>query len=438
MGYCLKARLFDLTFASWLARLLGFAAYTGSLVSGLFSPRLSARLLSLASYSLTRSAAFPLETSRLGRTIEGTLRKQAAAGGPITTMASGTSLFETNLSESLRIAGLVLKAPRRIDGRTIERGVLAFRNEGRARMALDRLETRTLLDDYALVVGTSWSGLGGNSDILHLTRLSPHRVVVTTAEKRDQRWLVELHSNLISLPIADGHWVHPGIFRPLQLEKRFGAVMVARWTVTKRHHVLMRALRELDDPSFEVALVARRFRVDRDERGILALARSYGVESQLRVFCDLTAEGVNEVLNQSKVNLLLSLQEGGNRSLAEGFFAGVPGVALRRNIGLDKEFLNPATGRLIDDEDLAETLRFFADRWQDFNPRPWAEKHLAPAVTTARLNVLLRRLAEGRGEPWTVDIVTSCSTPRPAYYPEASAGQHLPDLAALLAAYALK
>ena len=81
-------------------------------------------------------------------------------------------------------------------------------------------------------------------------------------------------------------------------------------------------------------------------------------------------------LNQSRVNLLLSRQEGSNRSLFEGFFAGVPGLALRNNIGIPKGHFNSETGRLIGEGELAGALLDFREHWGGFRTQAMGDsKH---------------------------------------------------------------
>jgi hypothetical protein len=194
----------------------------------------------------------------------------------------------------------------------------------------------------------------------------------------------------------------------------------------KRHHLLLRALRDLRDSTFRVAIVARNIPEDR-QRGILlkAIERS-GVARQIDIFEDLTPPQVNEVLNASKVNLLLSRQEGSNRSLFEGFFAGVPGVAFANHIGIPKDHFRAETGRLIRPETLAETLRFLRSRWGEFHPRDWAVAHISAQISTSRLNEVLEGLARERAERWTSGIVAKCNLPGLEYFPTSDAGSGLP------------
>jgi glycosyltransferase involved in cell wall biosynthesis len=179
------------------------------------------------------------------------------------------------------------------------------------------------------------------------------------------------------------------------------------------------------DRSFQVALVAHHFRSNPKE--IELLIDAYGIRDNVSLFKDLTPEEVNEILNQSKVNLVLSLQEGSNRSLFEGFFAGVPGLVLKNNIGIKKDYFTSQTGRLIQEKELGRELLFFREHWVEFDPRPWAQANIAPEIATAKLNSLLKTLAHQRGEDWSKDLVAKCNCPGLRYYPDEHVGRGLPS-----------
>jgi hypothetical protein len=212
--------------------------------------------------------------------------------------------------------------------------------------------------------------------------------------------------------------------------------MIARWTRLKRHHLLFRALSRIADPSYKVALVGSNIAGDTDRSAILSMIDEYKLTRQVVVFEELEPEGVNEILNQSKVNLLLSRQEGSNRSLFEGFFAGVPGLAFANNIGIPVSHFTPQTGRLITKDELPGALLYFREPWGRFDPRPWALANIAPEVTTARLNLVLTQLAQERNEPWTRDIAGKTNRPELHYYPDEGDGAGLVAIEDLMAQYA--
>jgi glycosyltransferase involved in cell wall biosynthesis len=435
LSYRLKTALFDWSFQPMVGWGLACAQLGAFVARQRLGRKRAVRHLLRAHYMLLRTDRFDASTSRLYRAIEHAIRGACATPGPVHATVAASDAPAAVDAADFGIAGLVLKAPRYADGRVVEKGVLLLKNTERLRVVRRCVDVAAVLRDYVLVLEPSWSGLA-NLEVLYFTRFSDHRIIVMATGEQDLRFLERLESNLLPVPLGSSDWADPSIFRPLEgAVKRYDAVLVARWTMMKRHHLLFRTLRRLRDPSFRVALIAGSWPTDTDREAILALAELYGVAGQISVFENLTQEGVNAILNESKVNVLLSRQEGSSRALFEGFFAGVPGLALATNVGLPRPHFTPQTGRLVAEPELAATLIHFREHWADYEPRSWAQAHIAPAVSTARLNALLQDLARRRGEPWTRDIVAKCNCPRLRYYPNEDAGRGLATMEDLLARY---
>jgi hypothetical protein len=330
------------------------------------------------------------------------------------------------MDRAARIAGIVLKAPRCEAGHIVEKGVLLLKNNERIDSFRRSVDIDNALRNYTLVLEPSWSGYA-IPKLLAFTAFRNHQILLMSPCPADYEFLQRLGSNLRPIAIGSCDWADPQVFRPIPgEEKQYDAVIVSRWTVTKRYHVLFRAIRQINDPSYRVAVIASNSRTATDRQVILSMIDRQGLGKQITVMEDLDPAGVNAILNQSKVNLLLSRQEGGNRSLFEGFFAGVPGLALHDHVGIPKRYFTPETGRMIRENELARALLEFRERWPDFSPRPWALRNIAPEVTAAKLNLALKELAEQRGEPWIRDIVAKCNRPDMHYYPHESAGEGLP------------
>jgi hypothetical protein len=332
------------------------------------------------------------------------------------------------------IAGLVLKAPRYEVGHVVEKGALLLKNTDRFDSFRRCVNMTSLLRHYVLILEPSWSGYA-NLKLLSFASFRDDRIVVMSPYDGDDRFLHRLQSRLYPVPIGPGDWVDPRVFRPLDAQpKQFDAIMLARWSLMKRHHLLFRTLRTINDASFRVAVVANNV-YGASRQSILRLIEEYRLATQITIFEDLEPHEVNVILNLSKVNILLSRQEGGNRSLFEGFFAGVPGLAFRNHVGIPKTHFTPQTGRLIEERELPRALLYFRDHWSEFDPRPWALANIAPEVTTAKLNLVLKELAAQRGEPWTRDIVAKCNVPNVQYYPDERADHGLPSMNDLLSRF---
>lgn len=394
------------------------------------APERATRLLCHAHRSLLKGGARGGLAGRLEVIVERGLRDACVTGLDLDPLYEPA--FEL-LPSTAGLVGIVLKDPVVDGGRVTERGVLLLKNTDRIDAFRRAVDVGAVLERYALVLEPSWSGYADPA-ILAYTRFAAHPIVVMAPCREDHDFLERLDLNLRPIAIGASDWVDPRVFVPLPgVAKEFDAVLVARWTVEKRHHVLLRALRQIGDPTFRVALAAGYAAEGPDRAAIRDLIARSGVAGQITIFEDLEPAELNVLLNRSRVNVLLSLQEGSNRALFEGFLAGVPGLALARNVGIPRGHFTPQTGRLIAERRLASTLLEFREGWRAFDPRPWALANIAPERSTHELERVLRDLAAARGEPWTRGLVAKCNVPELRYYPDESAGRHLEPIAALLA-----
>jgi glycosyltransferase involved in cell wall biosynthesis len=434
-AYELRVRTPDALIDPRVLPFTSLASFVMSIVLRPFLPRSSLSLLCRSHRILLRIGPSGPFSAWLNRIIERVLSRACAAGGLVESVAAGhTDVQEIDVRAS-RVAGIVLKAPRCEGDRVAERGVLLLKNTERLDSFRRCVEMARILERYTLILEPSWSAYA-NPRLLSFCMFRDHPIVVMSPCQADHQFLERLSSNLRPVPTGASDWVDPRIFRPLEgQDKRFDAVMIARWTLMKRHHLLFRALQRIGDPSYRVAFVASNIPGDTDRHRILSMIDEYHLGGQVMVFEDLTAVGVNEILNQSKVNLLLSHREGSNRSLFEGFFAGVPGLAFSNNLGIPLTHFTPQTGWLIAERELPGALLHFRDHWSEFDPRPWALANIAPDVTTSKLNGVLRGLAQQRHEPWTRDIVCKCNCPDLRYYPDEMAGDGFSTMDDLLARF---
>jgi glycosyltransferase involved in cell wall biosynthesis len=373
-------------------------------------------------------------SSRLRQTISKAISRDISIeGSEYFHLPEDGKLSEWNIKFIKKHGGIVLKTPRFIRERAVEKGALLLSHAIGFQFFCYCTDVHSVLEHYVLILEPGWSGYTDPA-ILYFTRFKDQPIIVMAPERGDYDFLEALGANLIPVSFGFSDWVNPSLFYPLKgEEKKYDAVYVGSWLKFKRHHVLFKVLHELKDPSLQVALVSLLLE-NREE--IELLVDAFGVRNNVTFFEQISPEEVNRILNQSKVNLLLSLQEGGNRALFEGFFAGVPGLALKNNIGIPKDYFNSQTGKLIKERDLKSELLYFREHWHEFNPRPWAEANVTPEITTAKLNELLKRLAYQRGEEWTQGLVAKCNAPDLEYYPNESVGHGMPTYEEILMQYA--
>ena len=433
--YRSRRRLFDLSFQPSICYLEASVYLLRSLLASPFRRSRSVCALLKAHNALFRVSTIDASSSRLNKSIDEAICRDFAPGG----RAHGCLGACCQVSpRDLRLLGeplgIVLKEPHRCEGRVVEKGAILLKYNSRFRFLRFTVHMEALLRDYYLVLEPSWSGYA-DFDILYFTRFPEHPIVVMATESRDYRFLKRLGTNLIPIDVGASNWVNPAVFRPLEgATKEFDAVMVARWVLPKRHHVLFRAVRALQDRSIRVALAAHPWNSRRKE--IELLLEAYGIRSQVTLFEGLTPQGVNDVLNRSKVNLLLSRQEGSNRALFEGFFAGVPGLVIRETVGICRSYINRKTGRFCEERDLGRQLLDFRRNYRAYAPRAWSLEHIAPEITTRRLDEVLRKQAIRQGESWTESLVAKCNCPGLRYYPDERLTRDLPSMEQIVERYA--
>jgi glycosyltransferase involved in cell wall biosynthesis len=310
---------------------------------------------------------------------------------------------------------IVLKWPQRIGG-ALEKGVLLVSFTTSFPYFYEHVDIEQLQRYFSIVLEPSWAGYGVG-EILFWARRAAPPVVVQATEKTDFDFIAALRSNLVPVDFGASNWVDERLFFPVDgVPKQYDCVYVGNYRPIKRHHVLFDAIRRLRDPTYRAALACTPWGGGSAKQTVHDLARHYGVERNVEIFEGLAPAELNRLLSASKVNVLLSLKEGSNRSLFEGFFANVPGIALRNNVGMNKSYVNAQTGRLIEEGELAEVLAFFRSHWSEFQPRRWALEHIAPKVTTRRLEAVLADLAHARGEPWTTGLRVKVNRPEVAYF----------------------
>jgi glycosyltransferase involved in cell wall biosynthesis len=263
---------------------------------------------------------------------------------------------------------------------------------------------------YHLVLEPSWSG-SCDLDILVFARLGVP-VFVQTSEPRDAEFLRRVTPDLVPVPIAANWWTDPNLMRPIPSTTRdIDVVMVASWARFKRHARFFAALRALQRRGIvlSTSLVGYPAEVQRED--ILALARHYGVQSQLEVHEWLTPEQVNEQFNRAKVNLIWSRREGFNRAVIEGLFAGVPCVMRTNfNYGHHYDYINEQTGCFSTEEGLPDTLLRVAENYSRYRTREWAMAHISPHKATAVLTDTIQKSCIARGERWTTDMAIKIGT----------------------------
>jgi hypothetical protein len=285
---------------------------------------------------------------------------------------------------------------------------------------LDRVYTcmdvEKLLRDYTLVFEPSYPGYC-HPALLRYTRFSDEMFILSPVPE-DFAFVRRLGSNLVPVDLGPCDWVDPRVAEPyLNADKEFDVVMNAMWAGLKRHFVLFRMLAKAKR-RYKVALIGvpwgGRERVDVERE-----AEYYGVKEQLSFFEAIPYSRVMEITSKSRVSILLSLKEAGNRAIAESIFCDVPVIVLKRLVGGVVKHVVPETGMITEERDLESAVQKLIDG--ALRPREWGMQHISCLQSSARLNDVLRAHALSQRRPWSQDIAVRCNSPECTYFERSDA-----------------
>ena len=319
-----------------------------------------------------------------------------------------------NYKEMCERRSLIVKVPRKERGKTVEKGVLLLTFTSTFDYYFHLVQIDRLLNDFYIVIEPSWAGYCDDS-ILQWSKFYKHKIVVQSSEVKDRIFLNTLNSNLIAVDFGASDWVDFRIFHLIpDVEKCYDSIYVTNYKPGKRHHVYLRAIAKIGDPSYRGAMACGRW--GKAKKKVLDLIRYYGVENNIDIYESLPQHDLNKLLNKAKVNVLFSKKEGSNRSIFEAFFANVPAIVLKNNIGMNKGYINKYTGMLVDEKEVCNALLYFREKWGKFRPREWAMENISPLKTTEKLNSILKTISSEEGLEWKTNIVPKVNCPEVEYF----------------------
>jgi glycosyltransferase involved in cell wall biosynthesis len=332
------------------------------------------------------------------------------------------SLENPSKKDWTALRSLVLKNPK-IENGQIEKGVFLVKFSNTLPFIINDLDCDTFLKWFWLVIEPSSSNYCA-PELLFWAKYKKTPIIIQASEVADFEFLEAVKRNLIPVSYGSSDWVDDRIFAPVDCTKDYDAIFVASYNVVKRHHRFFEAVNKLKEHGFKVAMVCTPFGSWKND--VHNLLKYYGIIENVDIYEGIPPTELASLMCRSKVNVLLSLKEGSNRSIFEGFFTGTPGVVLKENIGVNKTYINEQTGLLIDDSELEETLYSFMSDAQSYEPFEWASKNITPQKTTQKLNEHLRQIAIEAGEKWTTNIIVKVNSPEATYYNKTEGEKMLP------------
>jgi glycosyltransferase involved in cell wall biosynthesis len=307
-------------------------------------------------------------------------------------------------TEELRVLAdraLVMKP---FDAATGERGVIYLMYTNRIEMLVRAKHFLRIARAYDFVLEPSWHGY--DNVVYLLYSVAPCTTFVLAPYPPDYDAIAAYGGNLVPLRLGAGDWIDTDVFTPLpDVPKRYDIVMVGNWATYKRHTALFRAMATIRKRfSTKVSAVLVGFPWgNRQCSDVEREAEKAGVREQC-VFCDsVSPQGVIELVSQSRIQVMLSREEGVNRAVSEGLSLNVPGIVYRHFKGGDPRRINPQTGLYADDHELPQAILRALDTTDGFAPREWVLKNSGCHNAHRLLNEAVRQACLARGLPWTSD-----------------------------------
>ena len=302
------------------------------------------------------------------------------------------------------------------DAASGERGVLLLMYGETMATFAACFDVGRLASRYTIVLETSGWGYQDARFFLYLG--SDLEVLVQSPRLDDFAFIENLQTNLAPVRVGSGEWVDGSTFRPRAANQppQFDAVMVAAWDPLKRHELLFQALAQLKQErgrALRLALIGYPLGWTRDP--IEDLLKRYALTEDCTIFENIPHAEVSRIVSESRVSLLLSRQEGSNRSVYESMFCGTPVIVYRRHRGINLDHVNKQTGLLAEENQLADAIGRVIDHPDSFDPRGWALANVGYENATWKVNQALKQMAETRGSIWTRDIVAKRNAPNLRY-----------------------
>ncbi|MBN1313152.1 MAG: glycosyltransferase [Anaerolineae bacterium] len=193
-----------------------------------------------------------------------------------------------------------------------------------------------------------------------------------------------------------GDFVNPLLFYPMQGEPKYDIVYIGSWAPLKHHELLLEAAHILQNNNLPIRIlmmgsycvpghVSSMEEALEYEDSIRRLANVYRLDAKILQNRDLSHENddgssvlgqytkaeVNQLINQARLGVLLSLEEGTNRFVAECLCADRPVIILEALKGGTTKYISEKTGLRSGNssKELAQTIQVALANLAQFEPR---------------------------------------------------------------------
>ena len=312
---------------------------------------------------------------------------------------------------------LVLAEPVLETGQVRRKGVLLVKFTETSGKLFAKFGPETVCQWFRLVLEPSWAGYADPAILCWLNARDP--IIVQATELADREMLGVLCANLVPVEFGSGDWIDPNRFAPLveTPSQKYNAISVANFGSWKRNHAFIAAVAAArrKRPGYRAALVlARLGKSSKALKRLRDIIAFHGVEEQLDVLEGLEQKDLRVLFSHADVLVLTSWKEGSSRVIFEAMAADCPVIVLRRNVGVNKDYINEQTGKLVAERQLGNEMATFVRGTQRRSPRAWFLQHLGPENTTRKLVHKLQAVFPQDG--WTQgDLLVKANTPEAGY-----------------------
>lgn len=323
--------------------------------------------------------------------------------------------FDSSEYRKISSRVLILKMPRVDNNDVLEKGAIVIKFSETFSVFFKSINIEKFSKYFNIVLEPSWVGYA-LPEILAWSCLSPTKILIMAPYINDFDFILNLKSNLIPTKLGSSDWVNPEIFHKIpNTEKIYDSIYVANYNPVKRVERYIRAIADIrkTKPNFKAALVCAGTGSAKKE--ITQILKNYSTDANIDFLGGMSQADINFRFNQSKVNVLISLKEGSNKGLAEGFFSGTPGLLISENVGGNHAHINKFTGRTVPDVELERALIWFSEHSEEFNPDIWVRKNMDPTISTQILSTQLKEIEISEGREWTNDLLVKTNTPELTY-----------------------
>jgi glycosyltransferase involved in cell wall biosynthesis len=298
--------------------------------------------------------------------------------------------------------GCTILAPPRVENATIRKGAVILTDGDDICRALPDVRSH-----FFIIERRGWRGM-------NKARCADIKMVedLTTWEKTRRRF-----PGVILLDIASADFVDPDVFQPLGKERIYTGIQIARWDRFKRHELFVRAAGLLPEHRFlkfgHFALrgtpAEKRLRekiISLAER-LRARIEFPDAEAESNQDLRFSAKRVNRLINQCRMGILTSRDEGINKFKLECMSAGVPVLVPDDACPPLRKHVTPETGLFYKPSPagLAKAVRICLETYPAFRSRDYVLENTGCRRSVFKLRHALAELCAREGvKPYFQDV----------------------------------